>query len=322
MMEVAACGPGVTVQDDGRPGHLSLGLARGGAADGLARVEAAALLGEIGAGLEIPGVPLSLVAKVALGVAMTGAPMRAAVEGRALAWNAAHVLAPGARLDLRPSGEGVYSYLHVVGGFDTERVLGSRSAHAIAGIGAVLAAGDALPCAASDPPSRRLAAPEDRFGGGAIRVVATPQTALFPEDEVARFEATEFTRDPRGNRQGVRLAMEGAGFATEGQLALLSDFIRPGDLQMTGDGAPYLLGPECQTTGGYPRIGTVIAADLPRALQAPPGARLRFRFVPLSEARAARWAVPRVEPLVRSPGEVPDLLSKQLIGGVVSAREG
>ena len=79
--------------------------------------------------------------------------------------------------------------------------------------------------------------------------------------------------------------MNGPGFATEAQLNLLSDFILPGDVQMTGDGVPYILGPECQTTGGYPRIGTVISADMPRAMQAVPGAKLRFRFVTLAEAR-------------------------------------
>ena len=89
---------------------------------------------------------------------------------------------------------------------------------------------------------------------------------------------------------------------------------------MTGDGVPYILGPECQTTGGYPRIGTVIAADLPRALQAGPGAILRFSFVTTEEARAAASPRPRAVPLVRHPRDVPDLLGMQLIGGVVSRR--
>ena len=119
----------------------------------------------------------------------------------------------------------------------------------------------------------------------------------------------------------MRLDPDGPGFATDGQLNLLSDFILPGDVQMTGDGVPYVLGPECQTTGGYPRVGTVIAADLPRALQAVPGARLRFRFVTREAALAARAPAPQATPLVRDPAEVTDLLSLQLIGGVVSATE-
>ena len=320
MIEVAACGPLVTVQDDGRPGHLSQGLARGGAADPRARAEAAALLGgDAGAGIETPGAPVTLTLRVAAHVALTGAPMRATADGRVLAWHAAHALAAGTVLALRPAGAGGYAYVHVAGGLGTAEVMGARAAHLAAGIGAPLAAGDVLPCAASEGPARRLAAPPDRFGGGTLRLLPTPQTRLFPPEVRGRFEATAFLRDPRGNRQGVRLAAEGPGFATAGQLTLLSDFVLPGDVQMTGDGVPYVLGPECQTTGGYPRIGTVIAADLPRAMQAAPGDPLRFRFVTAEEARAAVPGPPAVEPLVRAPGDVPDLGAMQLVGGVVSA---
>ncbi|WP_281826746.1 biotin-dependent carboxyltransferase family protein [Jannaschia rubra] len=320
MIEVLACGPLVTVQDGGRPGWLADGLAEGGAADRRALEEARALLGHAGAGIETPGAPLRLKLHVDTTVALTGAPMRAAADGRALAWNACHPLPTGTVLDLRPTGEGVYSYVHVGGGLTMPEVLGSRSAHLIAGIGEPLAPGDSLPCAALAGAARRVAA-ADRMGGGLLRLLPTPQTRMFSRDAIERFENAMFRRDARGNRQGVRLTSDGQEFATEGQLGLLSDFILPGDVQMTGDGVPYILGPECQTTGGYPRIGSVIAADLPRALQAVPGAKVRFRFVTLAEAQAARPGQPTVEPLTRDPAEVPDLLSLQLVGGVVSARE-
>ncbi|SFJ55363.1 biotin-dependent carboxyltransferase family protein [Jannaschia pohangensis] len=320
MMEVVSCGPLITLQDRGRPGHLSQGLAEGGAADRQALREAEALLGTIGAGLEIPGSPLTLRLTTDTRIALTGAEMSADVDGRPLVWHAAHPLPAGSVLRLRPGTAGIYSYLHVTGGFDAPEVLGSRAAHLIANIGAPLAPGDRLDHAPSVGAASRVT-PADRFGGGLLRIVETPQTRLFPPDDLTRFENTAFTRDPRGNRQGVRLASNGAGFATEGQLNLLSDFILPGDVQMTGDGVPYILGPECQTTGGYPRIGTVIAADLPRALQALPGAPLRFRFVPLAEARALTVPAPQVTPLTRDPAEMGDLLGLNLIGGVVSAKE-
>ncbi|WP_179380513.1 5-oxoprolinase subunit C family protein [Jannaschia marina] len=319
MIEVVECGPLVTLQDDGRPGHLSRGLAQGGAADRRARAEAEALLGQAGAGIETPGAPLRLRAGETVHLALTGAPMRATLGDRALRWHAAQVVEAGEVLDLRPKGPGVYSYVHVAGGFQTEAILGSRSAHLIANVGRPLAPGDELPCATGTGRAMTVD-PTERFEGGTLRLVPTPQTRLFPAAEIERFTATRFTRDARGNRQGVRLAMDGRGFATEGQLNLLSDFILPGDIQMTGDGVPYILGPECQTTGGYPRIGTVIAADLPRALQAGPGATLTFRFVTPEEARAAAPAPPAVRPLLRDPSEVPDLLGMQLIGGVISAK--
>ena len=274
----------------------------------------------MGAAIETAGAALRLRIEGATVLALTGAPMRAEAAGRPLAWHAAHALPAGAELSLRPAGRGVYGYLTPAGGIASEPVLGSRSTLVAAGIGRPLAPGDRLPCGAADGSDRTLVAPEDRFGGGTLRCVATPQTALFTQADVARFGETAFRRDPRGNRQGVRLAFEGRGFATEGQLALLSDFVLPGDVQTTGDGVPYILGPDCQTVGGYPRIAHVIGADLPRAMQAPPGAELRFRFVSLAEARAVAVAEPKAAPLLRDPAAMPDLGAYQLIDGVVDAR--
>jgi allophanate hydrolase len=102
--------------------------------------------------------------------------------------------------------------------------------------------------------------------------------------------------------------------------------VQPGDIQLTGDGAPYILLAECQTTGGYPRIGTVLPCDLPVVVQAAPGTVLRFRFVTRAEGLAA--CAPeagtfddlrrRVRPLVRAAADIPDLLGHQLISGVTA----
>ena len=155
-----------------------------------------------------------------------------------------------------------------------------------------------------------------------IRVMPGPQTGLFDDTLLARFEATEFTRSAKANRQGVRLDQEGPSFTAGSQLQQVSDFIAEGDIQMTGDGTPYVLLADCQTMGGYPRIGTVLPCDLPRIAQALPGASIRFRFVTVDEAEAlwqsdtarlARFSS-GVAPLVRDPRDIPDLLSYDLIG--------
>ncbi len=332
VLVVASAGPGLTVQDTGRPGHLGHGLSHGGAADPLALAEGAALLGQPAdrAAIEMAGMGGRFRVEAETRIALTGAPMTATLEGAALAWNASHLLPAGAVLTIGGARRGAYGYLHLGGGIDTPPVLGARGAHLAAGIGRRLEDGDRLPLGRDE--GRRTGMTlevADRFAGGTVRVVPSVQTGRFAREDLERFEQTDFARDPRGNRMGVKMQFDGAPFAAQGQLNILSEIIVPGDIQATGDGAPFVLLAECQTTGGYPRIATVLPADLPLVAQAGPGARLRFRFVTRDEALAAEARarahlkdLPRqVKPLVRDPHDIPDLLSYQLIGGVTAGEE-
>ncbi len=327
---VHRAGPGVTVQDRGRPGYLAFGLSRGGAADQLALVEGAALLGQdanLGA-LEMAGTGGEFEATEDLRIALTGAPMRTSIDGENLVWNASHLLPKGARLTIGAASSGCYGYLHVGGGLHLPTVLGAQSAHLAAGIGAPVQPGERLPVGrdARIGDKGEILEPEARFDGGTIRIVPSLQTRLFDPTEIERFEATEFNRDTRGNRMGVRILPGGDGFHIEAGLTILSEVIVPGDVQITGDGTPFVLLSECQTTGGYPRIGSVVPADLPRVAQARPGTALRFRFVSLEEAvDIERRETERREslraslrPIIRDPHDIHDLLSYQLIGGVTA----
>lgn len=328
---VHSAGPACSLQDLGRPGYMARGLSPGGAADLLALHEGAALLGQNPAlaALEMGGMGGVFEAGQDLRIALSGAPMRARIDGRPAPWAASHRLARGQRLEIGGAEAGVYGYLHVGGGFDTPEILGSRACHGIAGLGTPVQAGDALPVGEDrkpDAPAQRLDV-ADRFSGGTVRIVAGPQTGLFAPEELARFQQTGFHRGVRANRMGVEILSDGGGFAAEGQLAIVSEVITPGDIQMTGDGQPYVLMPECQTTGGYPRLASVLPCDLPRVAQAPGGAPLRFRLVTLDEAIVAEAAhaahLERLRrapvPLVRDPRDIPDLLAYQLIGGAISA---
>ncbi len=325
---ITRAGPGVTIQDTGRPGYLAQGLSRGGAADALALAEGAALLEQDSscAAIELAGSFLSIETTAPLRIALTGALMRAISDDKVLPWHASHMLPQGAKLELSGS-RGGYSYLHAGGGIDAPKILGARSAHLAAGIGRMLEPGDRLtPGTDKGRASGMALTPQQRFAGGVLRVIATPQTQLFPEDVLARFTATAFCKDARGNRMGQRLVSAAQGFALPFGLSILSEAIVPGDIQITGDGAPFVLLAECQTTGGYPRIGTVLPCDLPKLVQAPAGSELRFEFVTLDMAVAAeqaeaarRAALPRsLRPLIRDPQDIADLLSFQLISGVTS----
>ncbi|KMK67758.1 biotin-dependent carboxyltransferase family protein [Puniceibacterium sp. IMCC21224] len=329
VLIVHRAGPGVTIQDGGRPGFLAFGLSRGGATDRLALAEGAALLGQSDdlAVLEMPGMGGRFEVTQDTRFALTGGEMRATLDGAPLVWNASHLLPAGAVLDIGPVTSGAYGYLHLGGGIGTEPAMGARATHLTAGLGRVIEAGQRLPLGVDKGSRAGMLLPrDDRFRGGTLRVVESLQTGFFPADDLKRFTTTTFTRDTRANRMGVRMPSDGPGFHVEGGLNVVSEIIVPGDIQVTGDGTPFVLLSECQTTGGYPRIATVLPADLPRVAQAPPGAKLGFRFVPLAEAVEAEAKfrkhckdLPRsLQPLVRDPHDISDLLSYQLISGVTA----
>lgn len=329
-VEILSAGPQLSVQDLGRNGYLAHGLTRGGAADVVALHEGAALLGQDPAlaAIEMTGMGGAFKSDRDIVIALTGAEMRAEIDGVGLFWNASHALPAGAVLKIGSATKGTYGYLSVAGGFAPPLQMGARSSHLTAGIGALLTAGMLIPLGPPvAAPAGQFITPEPRFDGGEVRVMPSIQTDQFAPDERARFAKTLFRRDPRGNRQGVRMGFDGEGFFAEGGLSIVSEVILEGDIQITGDGAPYVLMCERQTTGGYPRIGSVIPCDLPRVAQAPVGAAITFRFITWDEARAfekaARAALAdlprRTAPLVRDPREMADLLSYQLVGGVVSA---
>mmetsp|Transcript_29737 Transcript_29737/g.59163 ORF Transcript_29737/g.59163 Transcript_29737/m.59163 type:complete len:341 (+) Transcript_29737:3096-4118(+) len=323
-------GPGVAVQDLGRPGYLAKGLTRGGAADLRAVYEGAALLRQSTtlAVLEMVGTGGTFEATQPMRIALTGGTMTAAIDGDAVVWNASHALAAGSKLVIGPSRDGTYGYLHVGGGFDTAPLLSARATHQSVGLGALVSAGQTLAVGIDKGRDCGMTLARDpRFSGGDVRIVPSMQTEDFDPAIRDRFETTEFRRDPRANRQGVRLDSDGEGFSNPKQLSIVSEVIVPGDIQITGDGTPFVLMAECQTTGGYPRIGTVLPCDLPRVAQAPAGATLRFACVSLSEGAAIqaradadlRKLGQSVTPLIRDPHDMQDLLSYQLVGGVVSA---
>lgn len=326
---IHAASPGVTVQDKGRPGYLAQGLSRGGAADLLALAEGAALLGQPDdlAVLELAGGAVTLTPSETMRVALTGAEMRATLDGTPLVWGASHVLSKDAVLKTVPL-RGGFGYLHLGGGLEPPVLMNARSAHLAAGLGQAVQAGDVIAVGTDHGTRTNLCLPTIHMDT-TLRLVPSLQTALFDADALARLEATPLTKDARGNRMGQRLVPDCAGFATAEGLSILSETIVPGDVQITGDGMPYVLLSECQTTGGYPRIGTVLPADLPKLLRAGPGTVFRARFITLQEAAdmeraeaARRSGLSRlVQPLLRDPRDIPDLLRYQLVSGVTAGNE-
>jgi biotin-dependent carboxylase-like uncharacterized protein len=260
---VLRAGPLTTLQDAGRFGMLRHGISASGPMDRGAFAAAGAALRAAGStGIEFTQ-----------GVAFeTDGPLTiAAPEVRELK--------AGDRVELPPAS-GNYGYVRFDREMDIAPVLGSRSTNVTVGLGGykgrALKAGDriAFGDAGRPEPAVPRAAAE-----GPLRVVWGLHADLFDPAVRERLVAATFRVNKSLDRMGVRLDDPAALFRDQRRLGLVSDAIVPGDIQILGDGTPIALMRDHQPTGGYPRIATIVTADLDRFAQMRPGTELTFRPV-------------------------------------------
>ncbi len=279
-------GPLATLQDAGRFGHLADGISASGPMDRGAFLAAGAMLPSSGSTAIEFSQSLALNADGPVRVAAAGGHFRLSLNGRDEPWPTVLSLAAGDRLDIAPGDWGNYGYLRFDAELDAPLLLGSRSTNVTVGLGGhkgrALRAGDRLTLAAGGQP---VAPPPHRATQGDIRVLWGLHAELFDPAARQAFVASAFTISPDLDRMGVRLADPTAIFRNQRRLSLVSDAIVPGDIQILGDGTPIVLMRDHQPTGGYPRIATIVSADLDRFAQLRPGAELRFRPVTLEHAR-------------------------------------
>ncbi|MBU6172069.1 MAG: 5-oxoprolinase/urea amidolyase family protein, partial [Verrucomicrobia bacterium] len=288
-IEIVEAGPLTSVQDLGRHGYQSIGVTPGGVMDPIAAKVASALLGntEDHALLECAMLGPVLKFHRACRIAMLGwsdhrcgGPIEIAV---------------GEVLDLRSPTIGSYGYLAIAGGIDVPQVLGSRSTDLRAKFGGYLGRrlqnGDHLevgeaPCGPRSA-DWHVRWPYDHSNGRtlALRYIRGMQSDWFSPSSLEAFANSEFRISSKSDRVGMRL--DGPKMSRVTDAEMVSQAVVRGSIQVPPDGTPIVLMAECQTIGGYPQMGHVISADLPKLARASSGASLRFREVTLDEARKA-----------------------------------
>uniref|UniRef100_Q07M59 Urea amidolyase related protein n=1 Tax=Rhodopseudomonas palustris (strain BisA53) TaxID=316055 RepID=Q07M59_RHOP5 len=285
---IESIGPASSVQDAGRHGAQRYGLPPSGAMDLRALAIANTLLGNaaFAAAIEIGPLGAVFVAQGgAVRVALAGARRSAEAAGEPVALNASCTLQDGERLTLGGARSGVFSYLAIEGGVSGEATFGSLAVNARAGLGSPyprpLQAGDSIATrSAKEMPERMLALPPAT--DGPIRVVLGPQHAEFG-DAVDTFLTSDWTVSAASDRMGFRL--EGPSIAHDHGHNIVSDGTVNGSIQIPGNGLPIVLMPDRGTTGGYPKIATVISADFARLTQTQPGQQFRFAAVTIATAQ-------------------------------------
>lgn len=291
MIEIVNAASLATVQDLGRYGALNLGVGVSGAMDPMSLAAGNILLGneENAAGIEIPVFPFSVKFHTAVNFTITGADAPANLNGFALLPWWLHRAEAGQTLTLTlPQSRrwrASRAYLCVEGGINVPLVLGSRSTQlrgAFGGFeGRPLRTGDCLPVKPSSalnaafgliPPA--MALPLMRDGIPAVRVLPAAEYQDYTSEAQNALWTCAWKITPQSDRYGYRLA--GDPLQPTHPLELRSHGIVPGVIQVPHGGQPIIQMRDAQPSGGYPKIGTVIEADLWRLGQAPIGSSIRF----------------------------------------------
>ena len=296
-LEVLEGGMLTTVQDLGRYGYERYGVPVAGAMDPFALQAANALVGNgLGeAALEITIAGPTLRATESCLIAATGADLGLRVNGHPLpSWMAVFVRR-GWVIEFGERKRGCRAYLAVAGGIDLPLIMGSKSTYLRGGFGGfqgrALREGDLISIgqAAFHLPS--LAGkefPQDRIPeystAPEVHVVLGPQDDYFTEEGIAAFLSSEYQVRSTSDRMGYRL--RGPKIAHKGRADIISDGIVLGSVQVPADRQPIVMMADRQTTGGYPKIATVISADIPLLAQCVPGAStVSFRAIAVEEAQ-------------------------------------
>ncbi len=297
MSSVKVTTPGLftTVQDFGRIGYQRFGVPVAGVFDRFAASVANWLVGNEAntAVLEVSYLGPTLTSDVELQAAITGGAA-ATLDGEAVPCYQTFTWRPGQVLALGGLLSGVRAYLAVGGGWQVPQVMNSSATYVRASLGGYqgrqLQAGDELsvqPCEPVQP--RRLPRafwPVVRQSVR-LRYVPGPQEDHFTPATVELFRSSTYQVAPASDRMGIRLQ----GTAVTPEIPdIVSDAIVLGSIQIPKDGQPIIMGPDHQTTGGYPKIGTVLCADMNQLAQLRPGASVSWQAISVDMARQVSLA--------------------------------
>ncbi|HLO32605.1 MAG TPA: biotin-dependent carboxyltransferase family protein [Anaerolineales bacterium] len=287
-----------TIQDLGRKGWRRFGVPASGPMDVFAFHAANALAGNPAecALIEIGLGDATVQAMQDCVIAVTGVGYKLSVYiWKFPLWSSFFVRA-GWKIHLNKTDEGMWAYLAVAGGIQTQPALGSHSTYlrgALGGFnGGQLQTGDVVRTAVLSHVPHELAARSLQEGARPdyaehpiIDAIMGPQTKYFTDESLQMFLSNEYSVSPTSDRMGYRL--EGPPLTRRGKTELISEGMTFGAIQVPSNGQPIVMMADCPTTGGYPKIGTVASADLPLLAQCVPN-KNKFHFRGTTVAKAQK----------------------------------
>ncbi len=281
VLRVSFAGPLVTYQDAGREGQMRFGVPASGPMDRLSHAAANVALGNApdctAVEISVGGLSLECTSgALSLGVA-GGHFMVNRAEESIGAWSV-FALQKGERLTIRAGSEGSWAYLTFAGTVHAPKWLDHTATHSASGFGGgALLAGSTIRVSDTKIREERhgdIARPTFLPTKDSVRVVRGPQDRFFSDAHIETFFSAQYTLTDSFDRMGVRLS--GPKLEVDGALSIPSEPITRGSVQVAGDGIPTVLLADHQTTGGYPKIATVISDDLDKVSQMRANDRMSF----------------------------------------------
>ncbi|WP_026575855.1 biotin-dependent carboxyltransferase family protein [Bacillus sp. UNC438CL73TsuS30] len=306
-MTVKVLHPGLltTIQDLGRHGSQKYGVIVSGTMDSYSLRAANLLVGnkENEGALEITLFGTSLLFEEDRVIAITGGDLQAVIDGeKAATWRPV-LVRKGSVLQFKSAINGCRAYVSFAGGIAVPEVMGSKSTYLRAGIGGfkgrALQKEDILDFGEMTNRSHSIKTKLKKLECNpswsinytklvnlqqkqTIRVIRGTEFDLFEEKTKTSVFQEPFKLTTQADRMGYRI--EGPKLSLIKKFELLSEGVTFGTIQVPPNGNPIVLMADRQTTGGYPKIGQIISADLPSMGQLQPNAVIHFKEISHEEA--------------------------------------
>ena len=323
---ISFAGPLVTFQDIGRPGNMRYGVSASGPMDIVSFEAANAVLGnetkQTAIEISLGGLILQC-HEGSITLAITGGDFLIEYQGQKISSWTVLTIQKGERLSVRAGKSGSWAYLAFSGKLNVKDWLNSSSTHSTSGFGGgVLKTGQKFTLTdASNQANRIGPILKPNFNtNDLIHAVLGPQDQYFMKTAIKIFSDSIFKVSDNYDRMGMQLT--GPKLELKSALSIPSEPVVKGSIQVSGDGIPTILLADHQTTGGYPKIATVISSDINRLVQFRSNQSVKFVLINSNEAlqktrKFLDMKEKYLEKLSISRGTLEQrLMSENLIGGV------
>ena len=285
---ISFAGPLVTFQDIGRPGNMRYGVSASGPMDIVSFEAANAVLGnetkQTAIEISLGGLILQC-HEGSITLAITGGDFLIEYQGQKISSWTVLTIQKGERLSIRAGKSGSWAYLAFSGKLNVKDWLKSNSTHSTSGFGGgVLKTGQKFTLTDASNQANRIGPilKPNLNSTGPIYAVLGPQDQYFKDIAIKTFSDCIFKVSENYDRMGMQLI--GPKLELKSALSIPSEPIVKGSIQVSGDGIPTVLLADHQTTGGYPKIATIISSEINRLVQFRSNQSVEFIFINSNDA--------------------------------------